>query len=52
LKKDSYVEIIGNPNLFQNYSVLNPPALIINGKIVVEGYVPLLKDMIEIIEKY
>lgn len=45
-------EIIGNPNLFKNHKIENPPALIINGKILVEGYVPDLEELIDIIEEY
>ena len=41
-------EIIGNPNLFEDYNVDNPPALIVNGEILVEGYVPILEEMVEI----
>lgn len=42
------VEIIGNPKMFNKYNVLDTPALIINNKNIVEGYVPSLEKMINI----
>ena len=44
-------EIIGNPNLFEDYNVDNPPALIIDGEVLVEGYVPTLDEMVDIINE-
>ncbi|WP_325227943.1 thioredoxin family protein [Schnuerera sp.] len=43
------LEIIGNPNLFSDYKVSNPPALIINGEILVKGYIPTQEEMIKIL---
>lgn len=43
------LHIIGNPNLFLDYNVFNPPALVVEGKILVEGYVPTHEEMIGIL---
>lgn len=43
------LHIIGNPNLFSDYNIFNPPALIIDGNILVEGYVPTLEEMIRML---
>lgn len=49
LGKKSELLIIGNPNLFSDYNVFNPPALIVEDKILVEGYVPTLEEMVRIL---
>lgn len=43
------LHIIGNPNLFSDYNAFNPPALVINGKTLVKGYVPTHEEMVKIL---
>ena len=46
---DLNYEIIGNPRFFQKYNVSSPPALLIDGEIKIEGYVPSLEEMINLL---
>jgi len=39
------LEIIGNPNRFIDFNVTKSPAMLIDGKIVVEGFVPTLEEI-------
>lgn len=43
-------QIIGNPYLFSDYNVSNPPALLVDGEVLVEGYIPSLEEMISILK--
>lgn len=45
------MNIIGNPLKFEDYGVSNPPALLINNKIAVEGYIPGYEEIKSILEK-
>lgn len=45
------INILGNPLKFKDYGVENPPALLVNNKIVVEGYIPTYKEIQNILEK-
>ncbi len=45
------INIIGNPRLFHEYDANTSPTLIIDGNILVEGYVPRLEDMINILTR-
>lgn len=42
-------EIIANPRFFNRYKVNKSPAMIIDGKVVIEGYEPSLSEMISIL---
>lgn len=44
-------QIIANPNDFPNYGVSKTPALIIDDKIVIEGRVPTILEMVEILKE-
>lgn len=46
---DNNYEIIGNPRFFQRFNVSRSPALLIDGEIVIEGYVPTLEEMINLL---
>ena len=39
-------QIIGNPNLFSDYDVTNPPTLMVDDEILVEGYIPTQEEII------
>lgn len=41
--------IIGNSSIFPDYNVKNPPGLIINGRIVAQGYIPTFEEVIDMI---
>ncbi len=43
------IEIIGNTLKFHEYSIQKSPALLIDGKVVLEGYEPSLEEMMDII---
>ncbi|NLV77094.1 MAG: hypothetical protein GX023_08980 [Tissierellia bacterium] len=43
-------QIIGNHNLFPDYNVSNPPTLMVDGEILVEGYIPTQEEIISILE--
>lgn len=43
-------QIIGNPNLFSDYDVTNPPTLMVDGDILIEGYIPIQEEMVEILK--
>lgn len=42
-------EIIANPRFFNRYNINKSPAMIIDGKVVIEGYEPSLAEMIFIL---
>lgn len=46
---DETYEIIANPRFFNRYEVSKTPAMIIDGKVVIEGYEPSLAEMISIL---
>lgn len=43
-------QIIGNHNLFPDYNISNPPTLMVDGEILVEGYIPTQEEIISILE--
>jgi len=45
------IEIFGNPRAFYRHGVETHPALMINGNILVEGYIPTNEDMISLLKK-
>jgi len=45
------LNIIGNPLKFKDYGVTKPPALLINNRIVTEGYVPTYEEIYNILKK-
>ncbi len=50
LEKNHQFQIIGNSSLFPDYNISNPPALIIDGEVLVEGCIPTQEEMIKILE--
>ncbi len=44
-------ELIENPNILSDMNIKKTPAIMVNGKIVLEGRIPSGIEMIEILEK-
>ena len=48
--KDDF-QIIGNPRVFEDYGVSLSQTLMVDGEIILEGYVPTLEEMISILKR-
>ncbi|WP_352419125.1 thioredoxin family protein [Proteiniborus sp.] len=44
-------ELIENPIILKEMGITNTPAMVINGKIILEGRIPNVLEMMEILKK-
>lgn len=50
MKRNYKYELIENPRILEDLGIKKSPAMIVNDKIIIEGWIPNVLQMIEILE--